>query len=114
MDTDEDGQMPANDQELGLMTAMAGLLRMVTGWRRRRAARHDVQLRGLMHMSDRMLADIGVRRSDVHAAISGLMPVEHIARTHGGAPWTAQIHELRPQGRRRSEANDADDLSAAA
>jgi hypothetical protein len=50
----------------------------------------------------------------VHAAINGLMPVEHIARTRGGSPWTAQVHTLRPQARERSEANDADDLGAAA
>jgi hypothetical protein len=62
-------------------------------------------------MSDRMLADIGVRRADVHAAMSGMMPVEHMARTRGGRPWTAQIHPLR---RAPSEALAANDLSAAA
>jgi uncharacterized protein YjiS (DUF1127 family) len=106
--------MPANDQKHGLKAAMTRLLRMVTGWRRRRAARRDAQLHGLMHMSDRMLADIGVRRADVHAAINGLMPVEHIARTRGGSPWTAQIHALYPHARARSQANDTDDLGAAA
>ena len=106
--------MPANDQKHGLQTALTRLLRTVTGWRRRRAARRHAQLHGLMHMSDRMLADIGVRRADVHAAINGLMPVEHIARTRGGSPWTAQIHALRAQARERSEANAADDLGAAA
>jgi uncharacterized protein YjiS (DUF1127 family) len=111
---DEDDQMPANDQKHGLQTTLTRLLRRVTGWRRRRAARRHAQLHGLMHMSDRMLADIGVRRADVHAAINGLMPVEHIARTRGGSPWTAQIHALRPQARERSEANDTDDLGAAA
>ena len=91
--------MPAYDHEYGPMTAMARLLRMVMGWRRRRAAKRRAQLHGFMLMSDRMLADIGVRRADVHAAVSGLMPIEHIARTHGGAPWTAPVHALRPQAR---------------
>ena len=91
--------MPAYDHESGPMTAMARLLRMVTGWRRRRAAKRRAQLHGFMLMSDRMLADIGVRRADVHAAVSGLMPIEHIARTQGGAPWTAPVHALRPQAR---------------
>jgi hypothetical protein len=58
-----------------------------------------------------MLADIGVRRADVHAALSGMMPVEHLARTRAGRPWTAEIHPLR---RPPSEALAADDLSAAA
>jgi uncharacterized protein YjiS (DUF1127 family) len=106
--------MPANDQELGLISAMARLLRRVTGWRRRRAARRDTQLHVFMHLSDRMLADIGVRRADVHAALSGLMPVQHIGRTQGGSSWTAPVHALRPHARERSEANATDDLGAAA
>jgi uncharacterized protein YjiS (DUF1127 family) len=106
--------MPANDQKLGLMAAMARLVRRVTGWRPRRAARRDTQLHVFMHMSDRMLADIGVRRADVHAALSGLIPVQHIGRTHGGSPWTAPVHALRPHERQRSEANATDDLGAAA
>jgi hypothetical protein len=66
-------------------------------------------------MSDRMLADIGVRRADVHAAISGVVPVAHIARTHGGTPWTAQVQELRPNMRHQGTGRAAnDDLSAAA
>ena len=87
---------------------------MLGAWQRRRAARRRAQLRGFMHMSDRMLADIGVRRADVHAAISGLVPVEHIARTHGGSPWKAQVHALRPHARQHPEAHAANDLSAAA
>jgi uncharacterized protein YjiS (DUF1127 family) len=105
--------MPANDQEYGSMTAMTRLLRMIASWRQRRAARRGAQLQGFMHMSDRMLADIGVRRADVHAALSGMMPVEHIARTQGGSPWTAHVHALRPQAR-QPEAFAAHDLSAAA
>jgi uncharacterized protein YjiS (DUF1127 family) len=106
--------MPANDQRQGPMRAMMRLLRLLTSWRERRAARRRAQLHCFMHMSDRMLADIGVRRADVHAAISGMVPVEHIARTHGAAPWTAPVHALRPQARQRSEAFAANDLGAAA
>jgi uncharacterized protein YjiS (DUF1127 family) len=106
--------MPANKQEHGSMTTLGRLFRMLNAWRTRRAARRRAQLHDFMHMSDRMLADIGVRRADVHAAISGMMPVEHIVRTHGASPWTAQVQALRPQSRQQSEAHAADDLSAAA
>jgi uncharacterized protein YjiS (DUF1127 family) len=105
---DEEAEMPANDQRHGWMSAMTSLLRLIAKWRQRR---RGAQLHGFMHMSDRMLADIGVRRADVQAAMSGLMPVEHIARTHGGRLWTAQVHQLR---RAPSEALAANDLSAAA
>jgi uncharacterized protein YjiS (DUF1127 family) len=97
------------------MAAIVRLLRMVTDWRRRRAARRRAQLHGFVHMSDRILADIGVRRADLHAAISGVLPVEHIARTHGGASWSARIHRLRPDVSHQCAACAAnDDLSAAA
>src|SRR5918994_7272924 len=106
--------MPANKQTHGPMAVVTRLLGMVASWRQRRAARRRAQLRGFMHMSDRMLADIGVRRADVHAAISGLVPVEHIARTHGGSSWTAEVHALRPDVSHQAKASAAnDDLSAA-
>ena len=100
--------MPANDQRHGWMRALAPLLSIIAKWRQRRSARRGARLHGFMQMSDRMLADIGVRRADVHAAMSGMMPVEHMARTRGGRPWTAQIHPL------RRESLAANDLSAAA
>ena len=103
--------MPANDQRHGWMRALAPLLGIVAKWRQRGAARRGARLHGFMQMSDRMLADIGVRRADVHAAMSGMMPVEHMARTRGGRAWTAQVHPLR---RAPSEALAANDLSAAA
>ena len=87
---------------------------MVASWRQRRAARRRAQLHTFMSLSDRMLADIGVRRADVHAALSGLVPAQHIARTQVGAPWTAPVHKLCPQSRQPSEALAAPDLSAAA
>ena len=105
--------MPANDQRRP-MSAMMRLRRWFTSWRERRAARRRAQLRGFMSMSDRMLADIGVRRADVHAALSGLVPVEQIARTRGGAPWTAPVHTLRPQARQNPGAFATNDLGAVA
>jgi hypothetical protein len=48
--------------------------------------RRNAQLHGLMVLSDRALADIGVCRADVHAAMSGIVPIEQIDRT--------QIHPL--------------------
>jgi uncharacterized protein YjiS (DUF1127 family) len=102
--------MPANDQRHPWMSAMTPLLRSIAKWRQHRAERRGTRLHGFMHMSDRMLADIGVRRADVHAALSGIIPVEHIARTRGGRPWTAEIRPLRPP----AEVIAANDLSAAA
>ena len=105
--------MSAHSQGHGSMSALMRLLHTIVRWRQRRAARRR-GLHGLMHMSDRVLADIGVRRADVHAAISGMMPVEHLARTQGGVPWTAQVHALRPRPCPQSERLAATDLSAAA
>jgi uncharacterized protein YjiS (DUF1127 family) len=103
--------MPAHSKRrnwLSMITRLLGLRRPRRG-PRRRAGLHD-----FMHMSDRMLADIGVRRADVHAAMTGLMPAQHIARTRGGVPWTAPIHRLRVPCRERPEAMARTDLSTAA
>ena len=105
--------MPANEHTRGPMATLTRLLRTIASWRQRRAARRRVQIRGLMHMSDRTLADIGVRRADLNAALSGMVPVEQIARTRGSSPWTAQVHALPPRARRR-EASATGDLGAAA
>jgi uncharacterized protein YjiS (DUF1127 family) len=103
--------MPANRKRWNWMRAMMRLLSAGRHWR---AARCRAHLHELTHMSDRMLADIGVRRADIHAALSGLLPAQHIARTRGGAPWTAQVHRLQPQCHEPSEAKSGSDLSAAA
>jgi uncharacterized protein YjiS (DUF1127 family) len=103
--------MPADSKRFDWMSAVA---RLLSAWRQWRAARRRVRLHEFVHMSDRMLADIGVRRADVHAAMSGLMPPQHIARTSGGAPWTAQIHTLRTRHRQAPEVLPAKDCSAAA
>jgi uncharacterized protein YjiS (DUF1127 family) len=97
--------MPADDGHRGRINAIE---RLLSAWRQWRAARRRARLHELVHMSDRMLADIGVRRADVHAAMSGLVPPQHLARTRGGTPWTAQVYTLHPQSRRRSNAADLD------
>ena len=102
--------MPANSGRGGRTSAMK---RLLSAWRRRRAARRRAHLHEFMNMSDRMLADIGVRRADVHAALSGLVPPTDIARTHGSASWSAPVHKLCPHTR-QSETLTATDLSAAA
>jgi uncharacterized protein YjiS (DUF1127 family) len=103
--------MPAHRKRFDWMSA---LVRLFGATRLRRAPRRGAGLHHFMHMSDRMLADIGVRRADVHAAMSGLMPPQHIARTTGGAPWTAQIHRLRTRPRAAPETLPGKDCSAAA
>jgi uncharacterized protein YjiS (DUF1127 family) len=103
--------MPADSKCQDWISAMMRLLGAGRQWRaaRRRAHMHEYR-----HMSDRMLADIGVRRADIHAALSGLVPAQHIARTSGGTPWTAPVHTLRPQCREPADAMRGRDLSAAA
>jgi uncharacterized protein YjiS (DUF1127 family) len=61
--------------------------------------------------SDHALADIGVCRANLHAAMSGVIPIEHIARADGDRRWTAPIQQLR---HRPAEALAANDLSIAA
>ena len=63
----------------------------------------NAQLHGFMVLSDRALADI--------AAMSGVIPIEHIARAHGDRRWTTPIQQLR---HRPAEALAANDLSVAA
>jgi uncharacterized protein YjiS (DUF1127 family) len=87
------------------------LARALRAWRQGRTVPRGANLHGFVVLSDRALADIGVRRADVQAAMSGMMPLEHIARTRGSSPWTAQVHALH---RAPSEILAANDLSAAA
>ena len=76
----------------GLSSTLERLTRALRAGRQRRAGRRNARLHGFMVLSDRALADIGVCRADLHAAISGVIKIEHIARAHGGRQWTAQIH----------------------
>lgn len=101
--------MPAHDNR-----RINGLQRLLGAWRQWRARRRRARLHEFVHMSDRMLADIGVRRADIHAALSGMMPAQHLARTHSETPWTAPVHKLCPQRCQPSEAFAATDLGAAA
>lgn len=58
----------------------------------RKASTPRPRLDGFMTMNDRTLADIGVRRIDVQAAMSGVVPARRI-----WAPTTAEVHTLRPE-----------------
>ena len=102
------------DGSHGLLSTLKRLerpARALRGGRQRRAARRNARLHGFMVLSDRALADIGVCRADLHAAISGVIPIEHIARAHGDRGWTAPIQQLR---HRPAEALAANDRSVAA
>ena len=83
--------MPADNH--GSMTAIMRLFGKLAAWRQRRAARRT-HLHGFMAMSDRALADIGVRRADVHAAVVGAMPLGRQVATPEVSPPDATIHEL--------------------
>jgi uncharacterized protein YjiS (DUF1127 family) len=54
---------------------MGRLMRAFGRWRRRRALRRRASLDGLVGLSDRSLADIGLRRADLQAAMMGVMPL---------------------------------------
>ena len=101
--------MPADNRNDGSMSALRRLLEKFAAWRRRRAARRRAHLHGFMAMSDRALADIGVRRAHVHGALVGAMALGRDATTE--TPPEATICRLpgRPTLRLVS-----DDLDAAA
>ncbi len=99
------------DGSHGLLSTLERLARALRAGRQRRAGRRNARLHGFMVLSDRALADIGVCRADLHAAISGVIPIEHIARAHGDRRWTAPIQQLR---HRPAEALAANDLTVAA
>jgi uncharacterized protein YjiS (DUF1127 family) len=52
--------------------------KLIGPWRRAHRRRSD--LRGLRSLDDRLLADIGVRRSDVEAVLYGQMPIDQLRR----------------------------------
>jgi uncharacterized protein YjiS (DUF1127 family) len=95
----------------GLLSTLRRLLSALRAGHQRWAGRRNAQLHGFMVLSDRALADIGVCRADVQAAMSGIVPIKHIASAHGDRRWTAPIQQLRP---RPAEALAADDLGVAA
>ena len=101
--------MPANYGEYGSMTAMTWLLRLFSAWRQRRAARRRARLHSFMDVSDRVLADIGVRRADVYGAMIGVAPLRRAVAPEGSPE--AEIYEL---PRRPPLTVVANDLGAAA
>jgi hypothetical protein len=94
---------------VGLMVRR--LVRALRAGQQRRAARRSAKLHGFMALSDRALADIGVCRVDLQAAMSGMIRIEHISRVQGDREWMAPIHPLRRPGEAIAA---ADDMSAAA
>jgi uncharacterized protein YjiS (DUF1127 family) len=101
--------MPADDFGHRSMGALMRLLRLFSTRRQRRAARRRTDLHGFMAMSDRELADIGMRRAHVYGALVGAMPLGRHATT-ATAP-EATICRLRGRPTLRVV---ADDLNAAA
>ena len=93
--------MPAETSNRGLMKAMS---RLFGAWRQRRARRR-IPSNSFMSLSDRALADIGVRRADVYGAMIGVAPLRQSGLDH--VPEAA-IHELPRRPRLTIVANDLD------
>jgi uncharacterized protein YjiS (DUF1127 family) len=99
------------DGDHGSMSVLRRLARALGAWRQDRAARRRAKAHSFMGLSDRALADIGVRRADVAGALVGALPLRRTAATAVATPRHAQICEL---SRRRPLAVVANDLGAAA
>jgi uncharacterized protein YjiS (DUF1127 family) len=95
----------------GLLSTLRRLVSALRAGHQRWAGRRNARLHGFMVLSDHTLADIGVCRANLHAAMSGVIPIEHIASAHGDRRWTAPIQQLR---HRPGAASAANDLSVAA
>jgi uncharacterized protein YjiS (DUF1127 family) len=102
--------MPADNRNHGAMSAPLRLLRLLNAWRQRRSERRRARMHSFMGMSDRALADIGVRRADVYGALIGAVPLAQAA-TPDGSPAGATIRRLPRRPTLRVVPND---LSAAA
>jgi uncharacterized protein YjiS (DUF1127 family) len=98
------------DGNHGSMSALKRLARALGAWRRDRAARRRARLHSFTGLSDRALADIGVRRADVVGALVGAMPLRG-APSAAEPPCDARICAL---PRRPALTLVADDLDAAA
>jgi hypothetical protein len=94
--------MPADNRSGGPIKAMK---RLFSAWRRRRAARRRTPSNSFMSLSDLALADIGVRRADVHGAMLGVAPLRQSAIDH--APEAA-VRALPRRPRLTVVANDLD------
>ena len=99
------------DGNHGSMRALRRLARALGAWRQDRSARRRAKLHSFMDLSDRVLADIGVRRPDVVGAAVGAMPLRRAAAGAAAAPRDAQICGL---PRRPTLTVVANDLDAAA
>jgi uncharacterized protein YjiS (DUF1127 family) len=66
--------MPADNHDRGPIDALRRLALLLNLWGRRRARRR-ARLNSFMDLSDRALADIGVRRTDVQGAMIGAVPL---------------------------------------
>jgi uncharacterized protein YjiS (DUF1127 family) len=82
------------DGDGGSMSALRRLARALGAWRQDRAARRRARRHSFMGLSDRALADIGVRRADIVGALVGAMPLRRTAATPAKSPDHAQIYEL--------------------
>ncbi|MGH6902036.1 MAG: DUF1127 domain-containing protein [Geminicoccaceae bacterium] len=102
--------MAADHGNHGATAPIRRLVRALAAWRRRRAMRRRARLHGFIGLSDRTLADIGLRRADVHGALLGAMPLRQHAIAQESTPGPA-ICQLPRRPRLTVVSND---LSAAA
>ena len=103
--------MPAEHGNNGPMTTWMRLLSKFRTWWQSRAVRRRARLHSFMGLSDRALADIGIRRAHVCGALVGAMPLGQSATTSSASPADAQIWGL---PRHPAPTAVATDLSAAA
>ncbi|MGH6947166.1 MAG: hypothetical protein ACREDZ_07535 [Kiloniellales bacterium] len=97
--------MPADNRDHG---AMSMPLRLLKAWRQRRSERRRTRMHSFMGMSDRALADIGVRRADVYGALIGAVPLAQAAVAPDDAPSGATIRRLPPRPTLTIVPNDLD------
>ncbi len=86
--------------------------KVIEPWRQARRRRRD--LCKLRSLDDRLLADIGVRRSDVEAVLYGQMPVDQLRRREGLAATSAAPLASTEDARARVGGHERDALSRAA
>jgi uncharacterized protein YjiS (DUF1127 family) len=98
--------MPAINAVRGAIAPMARLARLLSAWRQRRA-RRLASLEGFIGLSDRVLADIGVRRADVHGAMIGGMQLRRSPIDHGQSSEAA-VCRLPKRPRLKVVTNDLD------
>jgi uncharacterized protein YjiS (DUF1127 family) len=96
--------MPADNHDRGPIDALRRLALLLNAWRRRRARRR-ARLNSFMGLSDRALADIGVRRTDVQGAMIGVVPLQRRAAGHD-EPCEAAICRLPRRPRLTVVTND--------